>query len=120
MHTVLEMAEPVTMCWAAVILSVMLCPDILDHTECSITTDHASLPGSPASVQWISTGSLDLTKLGDERREGGRQEEEDDDRRRIRLGKQVPAEQKRDDCTRTRGFNPDTASVFKHDKILTW
>lgn len=95
------MAEPVTLCWAAVILSVMLCPDILNHTKCSITTDHANLPGAPASVQWINTRSLDLTKL---ETRGGREREretEDDDRRQIRLGKQVPAEQKGNDCTRT-------------------
>lgn len=28
LHTVLDTAEPVTLCCAAVILSVMLCPDI--------------------------------------------------------------------------------------------
>ena len=33
LHTVLETAEPVTLCCAAVIRSVMLCPDILhDHS----------------------------------------------------------------------------------------
>lgn len=35
LHTVLEIADPVTLCWAAVIRSVMLCPDMLYRIESS-------------------------------------------------------------------------------------
>ena len=32
LHTVFDTADPVTLCWAAVIRSVMLCPDIFAHS----------------------------------------------------------------------------------------
>lgn len=50
LHTVLDIAEPVTLCWAAVILSVMLCPDIPNPTKCSFTGTQMC----PRPAEWLA------------------------------------------------------------------
>lgn len=39
LHTVLDTADPVTLCWAAVIRSVMLCPDIFCSLDAATNWD---------------------------------------------------------------------------------
>lgn len=114
MQTVLEMAEPVTLCWAAVILSVMLCPDILNQMDGLISGTQMS----PAHQPRLNGSALEALALPDkarEGREGGRQ------RGRCQA---LDWAGKADTCfpkeqgIHTYGFNYETPSVLKYSEII--
>ena len=63
LHTVLEIAEPVTLCCAAVILSVMLWPDILypiEHTLPAADTSPEAVE-EPGTVDGVGLQRLCAT-----------------------------------------------------------
>ncbi|KAJ1197570.1 hypothetical protein NDU88_001427 [Pleurodeles waltl] len=69
LHTAFEMAEPVTLCWAAVIRSVMDCPDIVAQTPRGDTSAWFYWPGAPAAGE-----SGEKWERGMERQGGGYRE----------------------------------------------
>lgn len=72
LHTVLDIADPVTLCWAAVILSVMLCPDILYWIKCTVAEAEtvpspAEQPGFRGRCRSGFRGSEQPDNTGDKR-----------------------------------------------------
>lgn len=95
-----------------------VCNALSRHPESHQVFDHDR---SRKSSRRTSLGSMDQhskprpDKAGDERREGDRGRRQASDQAR-KAGTCGPEGRR----LHTHGFNQDTASVFKRDKILTW
>lgn len=124
LHTVLDIAEPVTLCWAAVILSVMLCPDIPNPTKCSFTVTQMC----PRTTEWPAfNGSVFKHSVLPDKTREQREMDTESTKADVRFGlnKSNSALQKKKK-TDTNNFGnkhwlktQKRTSTFKHYDILT-